>query len=311
MSKIEILKISNIPPVYLDDLHANYTVHDAARLTDRSVLQRVRAITGGGDCKVDAALLEQCPKAEIVSVFGVGYDGVDVQAAKSRGLVVTHTPDVLNDEVADLSIGLMLSIARKIPQADRYVRSGQWAKAAFPLQRKMSGAKLGIVGLGRIGNAIAKRALGFDMQISYTSRSPKADSPYTYYSDAKSLAKAVDFLVAITPGGEGTKGMINAEVLQALGPNGFFINVARGSVADQPALIHALQNNLIAGAGLDVYYDEPAIDPAFFSLENAVVTPHMASATFETRRAMADRALQNLSAHFEGKPIPSPVPECL
>ena len=225
-------------------------------------------------------------------------------------MVVGHTPDVLNDEVADLGLGLILSIARQIPQADQYVRSGRWAQAPFPLQRKVTGARLGLVGMGRIAKAIAKRAEAFSMSIAYTARTAKADLHYEFVPNVKDLAARSDFLLAITPGGTGTRGLINAEVLKALGPKGFFINIARGTVADQSALLDALKNGTIAGAGLDVFYDEPRIDPALFTLPNVVLTPHMASGTFETRRAMADRLLDNLSAGLSGQKMPSAVPEC-
>jgi lactate dehydrogenase-like 2-hydroxyacid dehydrogenase len=310
MAAIEILKVSKLLPFLTEDLYARYTVHELDDLKDPSALSRVQAIVGGGESRMNGELFDRCPNAKVVSCFGVGYDGVDTAAAVQRGIVVGHTPDVLNDEVADLGLGLMLSIARQIPQADQYVRSGRWAQAPFPLQRKMTGARLGIVGMGRIGKAIAQRAAAFQMQIAYTARSRKADLPYEFVASVKDLAARSDFLLAITPGGEATKGMINAEVLQALGPRGFFINIARGTVADQPALIEALKNNTIAGAALDVFYDEPRIDPAFFTMPNVVLTPHMASGTFETRRAMADRLLDNLAAGLQQQRMPSAVPEC-
>ena len=310
MAAIEILKVSKLLPFLTEDLYARYTVHELDDLKDPSALSRVQAIVGGGESRMNGELFDRCPNAKVVSCFGVGYDGVDTAAAVQRGIVVGHTPDVLNDEVADLGLGLMLSIARQIPQADQYVRSGRWAQAPFPLQRKMTGARLGIVGMGRIGKAIAQRAAAFQMQIAYTARSRKADLPYEFVASVKDLAARSDFLLAITPGGEATKGMINAEVLQALGPRGFFINIARGSVADQADLIEALQKGTIAGAALDVFYDEPRIDPAFFTLPNVVLTPHMASGTFETRRAMADRLLDNLAAGLAGQKMPSAIPEC-
>ncbi len=310
MATIEILKVTKLPPFLTEELGLRYTVHELDTLSDPLALARVQAIVGGGDGRLNAELFDRCPNAKVVSCFGVGYDGVDTAAAVQRGIVVGHTPDVLNDEVADLGLGLMLSVARQIPQADQYVRSGRWAQAPFPLQRKVTGARLGIVGMGRIGKAIAQRAEAFRMQIAYTARSAKADLPHDFVPSVKELAARSDFLLAITPGGESTKGIINAEVLQALGPRGFFINIARGSVVDQPALLEALKNNTVAGAGLDVFVVEPNIDPAFFSLPNVVLTPHMASATFETRRAMADRLLDNLAAGLSKQRMPSAVPEC-
>jgi lactate dehydrogenase-like 2-hydroxyacid dehydrogenase len=212
--------------------------------------------------------------------------------------------------VADLAMGLVLSVGRTIPQADQFVRTGQWPNGPIALGRKVSGARLGIVGLGRIGKAIAQRASGFGMSIAYTARSAKADSGFQFFATPTELAANVDFLVVITPGGAGTKHLINAEVLQALGSRGFLINVARGSVVDEEALIAALQNGTIAGAGLDVFANEPNVPEALWSMRNVVLTPHMASATTETRQAMADLAFANMQAGTSGQPLRTPVPEC-
>lgn len=291
-------------------LQANFALHLRDNNPAPEALSRVRAIVGGGEAKIDQALMDQMPALEMISICGVGYDGVDVAAAKARGIPVTHTPDVLNDDVADLAIALMLSIGRQLPQSDQFVRANRWVEGAFPLTRKVSGAKLGIVGIGRIGQAIAKRAAAFGMDISYNARSAKADLPFTFVADVVELAEKVDFLVAITPGGAGTRHLINAKVLQALGPQGYLINVARGSVVDEAALIEALQNHTIAGAALDVYQDEPRVPEALRVLPNVVLTPHMASGTAETRKAMSDLALANLQAHLSGSPLLTPVPEC-
>ncbi len=291
-------------------LQANFALHLRDNNPAPEALSRVRAIVGGGEAKIDQALMDQMPALEMISICGVGYDGVDVAAAKARGIPVTHTPDVLNDDVADLAIALMLSIGRQLPQSDQFVRANRWVEGAFPLTRKVSGAKLGIVGIGRIGQAIAKRAAAFGMDISYNARSAKADLPFTFVADVVELAEKVDFLVAITPGGAGTRHLINAKVLQALGPQGYLINVARGSVVDEAALIEALQNHTIAGAALDVYQDEPRVPEALRALPNVVLTPHMASGTAETRKAMSDLALANLQAHLSGSPLLTPVPEC-
>jgi len=242
-------------------------------------------------------------------VMGVGYDGIDVAAAKARGVIVTHTPGVLNDDVADLAIALMLATARGIARADRYVRAGQWTQGPMPLARKVSGARLGLVGMGRIGQAIARRAAAFDMRIAYTSRSAKPALAYRYLASARELAAESDFLVAITPGGAGTRKLIDAEVLKALGPQGIVINVARGSVIDEAALIDALEAGTVAGAGLDVFEDEPRVPERLRALDQVVLTPHIGSATRQTRQAMADLALANLQAHFAGRELPTPVPE--
>lgn len=315
LSRPHILAVSKLPPFLMEPLAAAFVVHDRLHETDPEafamVAPQIRGISGGGESKVTAALIEKLPALEVVSIFGVGYDGVDVPAALNRRIPVTHTPGVLNDEVADLALGLMLSVARRIPLADRYVRAGRWAaEGPMPLARKVSGARLGIVGLGRIGQAIASRAEAFGMSIAYTARTAKAELPYAYHPTAAALAAAVDFLVVITPGGAGTKHLINAEVLKALGPDGYLINVARGSVVDEAALVDALQRGVIAGAGLDVFEKEPQVPDALKALDNVVLTPHMASGTWQTRKAMADLAVANLSAHFAGQPLLSPVPEC-
>jgi lactate dehydrogenase-like 2-hydroxyacid dehydrogenase len=254
-------------------------------------------------------LLRQLPQAKVVSVFGVGYDGVDVATAVELGLPVTHTPGVLSDDVADLAMGLVLAVGRQIALADQFVRAGRWPQGPLALGRKVSGARMGIVGMGRIGQAIARRAQAFGMSIAYTTRTVKADLPYRHVADATALARESDFLVVITPGGAATRHLINAQVLQALGPSGFLINVARGSVVDEQALIEALQNGTIAGAGLDVFADEPRVPEALWTMPQVVLTPHMASATTQTRQAMADLAFANIRAGIEGQSLLTPVPE--
>src|SRR6187455_1532066 len=310
--RIEVLTAAKLWPPMMESLRGAYTVHDRTHQSDAAAFAaaapRIRAISASGESKVPRELIAQLPKLEIISVFGVGYDGVDVAAARERGVAVTNTPDVLNDEVADLAIGLVLAVSRRIPQADRYVREGKWTNGPMPLARKVSGARLGIVGLGRIGNAIAKRAEAFDMTIAYTSRNARPESSYRYLPSAEALAAEVDFLVVITPGGAGTRKLIDAKVLKALGKDGYLINVARGSVVDEAALIEALQNGTIAGAGLDVFENEPNVPAALAALDNVVLTPHVGSATWETRHAMGDLAFGNLVAHFAGKPLLSPVP---
>jgi len=305
----EIVVTSRIPPFLTTGLQERYVVHERDHIRDLQVFGRVRALVGGGESKIDAGYMALFPALEIISVCGVGYDGVDVAAAKKRGIMVTHTPDVLNDDVADLALGLLLAVARKIPQADRFTRNADWLDGPFQLTRKLTGAKLGIVGMGRIGQAIAKRAAAFDIDISYNCRNPRNDVPYKYVASLVALATEVDFLVAITPGGAATKNLINADVLKALGPQGFLVNVARGSVVDQVALIEALQKKMIAGAGLDVFLDEPNVPAELRKLDNVVLTPHIASGTVETRKAMSALALANLDAHMAGQPVKTPVPE--
>ncbi|MEY4078085.1 MAG: Glyoxylate/hydroxypyruvate reductase [Pseudomonadota bacterium] len=307
----EILQVSPLPPFMMNALQeADYIVHDHTHIKDPGALSKVTAIIGTGAAKVDKKLLAMLPHLKLIAICGVGYDGVDVAAAIEKGVVVTHTPGVLTDDVADLAMGLVLSIGRRLPQADKFVRNGDWVDDVFALTHKVSGARLGIVGMGRIGRAIGKRAAAFDMRISYTCREPKTDVSYTFYKTAIALAAEVDYLVVAVPGGDDTKNLIDAQVLAALGSKGYLINIARGTVVDQPVLVQALKEKTIAGAALDVYWDEPIIDPELRRLPNVVLTPHIASATVETRQAMAALTLDNLQAFFDGRVLPTPVPEC-
>jgi lactate dehydrogenase-like 2-hydroxyacid dehydrogenase len=306
---------AKLSPLYTALLEKTYRLLDRLHETDPAAFAAaagsIRALAASGDSRVSAELIGKLPALEIISVMGVGYDGIDVTAAKARGVVVTHTPDVLNDDVADLALGLMLCAARQLPAADRYVRAGEWeARGAMPLQRKMSGARLGIVGMGRIGQAIAKRAEAFGMPIAYTARNARAGLPYRYLPSAEALAAESEFLVVITPGGAGTRHLINAAVLKALGKKGILVNVARGSVVDEAALIEALEQGVIGGAALDVFEDEPRVPARLKALPHVVLVPHIGSATTATRQAMADLAFANLQAHFAGQPLPTPVPEC-
>ena len=314
MSDLHVLAAAKLSPLYTSQLSAAFQFHDRLHETDPAafakVAPQVRAVAGSGDSKVSAELIAQLPALELISVMGVGYDGVDVAAAKARGIMVTHTPNVLNDDVADLAIGLMLCAARQLPAADRYVRAGHWLSAPMPLARKMSGARLGLVGMGRIGQAIAQRAQAFGMQIAYHTRTPKAGVPYAYHADLLSLARDSDFLVLITPGGAGTRHLVNAQVLQALGTKGILVNVARGSVVDEAALIEALEKGVIGGAALDVFEDEPRVPQRLIDLPHVVLVPHIGSATGQTRQAMADLAFGNLREHFARRPVLTPVPEC-
>jgi len=309
---IDVLTAARLWPPMMEALRGAFRVHDRTHQEDpaafAAIAPRIRAIAASGESKVPRELIAQLPALEIVSVFGVGYDGIDVAAARERGIAVTHTPNVLNDEVADLAMALVLAVSRRLVEADRYVRTGAWAKGPMPLARKVSGARMGIVGLGRIGKAIARRAEAFGMSIAYTARTAKADAPYPYFATAEALAREVDFLVVITPGGAATRKLIDAKVLAALGKKGYLVNVARGSVVDEPALVEALRAGTIAGAGLDVFENEPNVPAELLALDNVVLTPHVGSATWQTRQAMADLSFGNLQAHFAGKPLLSPVP---
>ncbi len=269
----------------------------------------IRGLATKGKLKVDGAFMDRLPKLEIISNFGVGYDTVDAAAAAERGIIVTNTPDVLNEEVADLALGLLLATVRELPQADRYVRAGGWLKGAFPLSATLRDRKVGIVGMGRIGKAIAKRVEAFGLPIVYHTRRPQADVPYKHYDNLVAMARDVDTLILILPGGAATRNLVNAEVLAALGPRGVLVNVARGTVVDEPALLKALQDKTIAAAGLDVFVDEPRVPEAFFALDNVVLLPHVGSATHHTRNAMGQLVVDNLVSWFAGKGPVTPVAE--
>ena len=270
------------------------------------IKKEVDAIAVMGGYKITPELMKGMPNLKIIACYGVGYDAIDINFAKSLGIKVTNTPEVLNDEVADTAIALMLCVYKKIVAADNFARNNSWAKGEFPLTKKFTGTKLGIVGMGRIGKAIAKRAEAFDCEIYYHYRNKK-DVKYKYYSDLNALAKDVDTLCVITPGGKETEKLINKEILSSLGKNGVLVNVARGSVIDQDELIHFLENNLILAAGLDVYINEPNIPSELINLENTVLLPHIASGTVETRNAMGQLVFDNIENYFQNKPLISEV----
>lgn len=252
----------------------------------------------------NAALLAQLPNLKVICSNGVGYDAIDIAAAEARGIVVTNTPGVLNSCVADTGMALLLDVARRISASDRYVRAGEWlAKGRYPLTTKVGGKVCGIVGLGGIGKALAKRAQAFDMEVHFYNPRSRPDVPYTRHDSLLSLAKQADFLVLTLPGGASTHHLVNAEVLRALGPKGFLINIARGSVVDEQALIAALEAGEIAGAGLDVFEQEPAVPAALLTCDDVVITPHLASSTVETMAAMADLVFENLLAFSQGEAV--------
>jgi lactate dehydrogenase-like 2-hydroxyacid dehydrogenase len=272
---------------------------------------RIRAIAmTGGHAPLDEAYLSKYPKLEVISSFGVGYDHIDAKAAARRRIIVTNTPGVLDDEVADTALGLMIMTVRQLPQTERYLRAGQWlAKGAYPLTPSLRGRTVGILGLGRIGKAIATRITAFGLDVVYHGRHAQADVPYRYYSSLVDMAKAVDVLMVVAPGGPGTRHIINSEVLEALGPDGVLINVARGTLVDERALIEALRTQTILAAGLDVFENEPQVPQELIALENTVLLPHVGSASVKTRRAMAECVVSNLFAWADGKPPLTPVPE--
>jgi hydroxypyruvate reductase len=264
---------------------------------------RVRGLATFGPMSVDGKVMDALPKLEIISNFGVGVDAINLEDAKQRKIIVTNTPDVLNECVADTALALVMNTLRRYPQSEHYLRGGNWAsRGPYPLTTSLGGKTLGVLGLGRIGEAIAKRAAACGMKIRYHNRNRK-DVPYPYDPDPVTLAQNSDVLMVVTPGGPATHRLVNEKVLQALGPQGYLVNIARGSVVDEPVLLRYLQEKRIAGAGLDVFADEPRVPPEFFKLDNAVLFPHVASATVETRKAMGDLQVENLRRHFAGKPV--------
>ncbi len=302
-------------PLYgptVEQLDANFTVHRLWQAKHRSaffgeIRQQVRAIATGGGAPVGPELLDELPRTEIISTMSIGLDHIDLKAAKARGIAVTNTPDVLTDDVADIGMALVLAVARRIVVGDRHVRDGKWLQAGLPLATKIGGATMGILGLGRIGLAVAKRAEVFGIKIAYYGPRPKPDLSYRYYSNLEEMARDSDYLMVSCPGGAETRNLVNGRVLEALGPKGVVINIARGSVIDEPAMVKALQEGRLGGAGLDVFVEEPRVPEALFALDNVVLQPHVGSATHATRAAMGQLVVDNLKAHFAGKPLLTPV----
>jgi lactate dehydrogenase-like 2-hydroxyacid dehydrogenase len=291
-------------------LHPFETTGDLERLTP-AVAEKIRGIAiTYNSVRGDAKTLARFPKLEIVSTFGVGYDHVDANYAREHNIIVTNTPDVLTEEVADLALGLLISTLREFVKADRYLREGNWSRQNFPLSAgSLRDRKVGMVGMGRIGQAIARRLEASLVPVVYHTRNPAAGISYQHYPDLIAMAKAVDTLVVIVPGGQSTAKMINAEVMKALGPRGVIINVARGTVVDEQALIAALKSGTILAAGLDVFEKEPNVPEELKALQNVVLLPHIGSASVVTRNAMDQLVVDNLKAWFAGKPPISPVAE--
>ena len=306
---IEILQTGKLHATCEAALAERYTVHKLHEQADKQgylaeVAPRIRAHAGSG---VQADLIAKLPKLEIIAGFGVGTDNIDLKAAKSAGVRVTNTPDVLNDAVAELTIGLMVALARRIPQGDRFVRSGKWPNGNLGLFTELTGKTVGILGLGRIGKEIATRAQAMKMRVVYHGRKRQENVPYIYYDDLMDMARDSDWLVLIAPGGKGTDRIVSRAVLEALGPKGMLVNVARGTLVDEPALVELLANGGLGGAALDVFENEPQVPSALFALDNVVLSPHQGSATHQTRDAMGATLVANLDAHFAGEPLIRPV----
>ncbi|MHB8493868.1 MAG: 2-hydroxyacid dehydrogenase [Casimicrobiaceae bacterium] len=313
MLDVDILVTAALPPFLYGPLKADYRCHDYHAAGDRAALiaaaaGTVRGLVQGGGTVTPTELLQQLPKLEIISVFGVGYDGVPVDYCRTRGIKVTHTPDVLTDDVADVAVALILMTGRGFVRANRFVHAGDWKRRAPELTSKLAGRTVGILGLGRIGKAIAQRVDAMGMKVAYTGRKPQ-DVRWRYIADLEALAREVDFLVVACPGGAVTRNLVDARVLKALGPKGTLINIARGSIVDEPALTRALAEGTIRAAGLDVFADEPNIPDELLALDNAVLLPHVGSATHETRKAMGDLCKANLDAWFTRRSTLTLVPE--
>ena len=311
MDRIDVAAASAFYPPVMEALTATYAVHPLYQAEDRAAFlaplkDKVRGVATFTS-KVDAGLMDALPRLEIIASMSIGLDHIDLAAAKARGIRVTNTPDVMTDDVADLAIGLMVAVSRRLVAADRYVRDGSWLKGPMPLQGKLGGTMLGVLGMGRIGQAIAKRAAAMNMTVVYHGPRPKPGLPYRFYADLAAMAADVDYLIIAIPGGPATRHLVDARIIAALGPKGAIINIARGSVVDQAALIAALAEGKLAGAGLDVFEDEPHVPEGLARLDSVVLTPHIGSATHATRLAMGRLMLDNLAAHFAGKPLLTPA----
>lgn len=315
MTRPDILVCGSYPDWDRDALEAAYTLHPLPGSGSPADLpedtrQKIRGVAFKGHGALTPAFIDALPGLEIIANFGVGYDTIDTAYAAQKGIPVTNTPDVLTDEVADLTVGMIVTRNRDLVGADAWVRSGRWAtEGEFPLQRKTSGRSVGIVGLGRIGLAIGRRLEPFGMALHYHARSPKpGGAAWTYHADLVAMARAVEILIICLPGGAATKAYVGRAALEALGPEGLLVNIARGTTVDEAALLDCLESGALGQAALDVFLGEPAIDPRFAALSNVLLLPHIGSATVETRKAMGALQRQNLAAHFAGEPLLTPVP---
>ncbi|CAH0246972.1 2-ketogluconate reductase [Pseudomonas sp. Bi70] len=309
MSRPTVLQVGRFPARFNERLQRDYQL---IRLWEQKDFiaehgAEVDIVVTSARYGCSAEQLVQMPNLKAICSFGVGHDSIAVEEAKARGIPISTTPEVLNECVADTAIGLIIDTARQFAASDQHVRQGNWLKGQYPLTRKVSGKKLGIVGFGRIGKEIAKRAAGFDMGIRYHNRRPDPSADYGYEADLKALASWADFLVLACPGGASTHHLIDAEVLAALGAEGILVNISRGSVVDEPALVAALQAGTLGGAGLDVFEDEPRVPEALFAMPNVVLLPHVGSATEETRLAMENLVFDNLDAFIERGELITPL----
>lgn len=314
MNKPVILQVGPYPEWDQRPLDVAYDVRKLFAVEDHDAFlarhgTEVRAIATRGELGANAAMIAACPKCEMISVYGVGYDAVDIGAAKASGIRVTNTPDVLTGDVADLGVAMMLCLSRGMVGAEAWVRDGSWAaKGLYPLKRRVFGRRAGILGLGRIGYEVGKRLQGFGMDIAYSDLGPRDDKPeWRYLPTAEALARHSDFLFVTLAASAETRHVVNREIIEAVGPEGMIINISRASNIDEDALVDALGSGRLGGAALDVFEGEPALDPRFLELDNVLLQPHHASGTIETRKAMGQLVRDNLAAHFAGKPLLTPV----
>jgi lactate dehydrogenase-like 2-hydroxyacid dehydrogenase len=310
--KPEILLVARIFPPTQVELERDYILHDLTSATDpAALLEKVAGNVRGAVTTVlvgfDRARMEALPKLEIIVSLGNSNGPIDVAAAKERGVIVAITPDSIQELVAELAMGLAVAIMRKVCETDRFVRAGKWLTTTPPMGISLIGKTCGIVALGRIGRGVARRAEAFGMKVCYHGPRRKDDVPYAYYSDLEEMARRTDCLVVTCPHIPATTGLVSARVLEALGPKGFLVNVARGPVVDERALLAALKERRIAGAALDVFWDEPRVTEELFPLDNVVLTPHMGTATLDVREERGRKTLENLAAHFAGQPVPYPL----
>ena len=312
MSRPDILQMSSLYEPTNQTLDQQYTIHRYWTASDKDgLLARLAptcevVVTNGGR-GVEGAVLAKLPKVKLVSCFGVGVDAVDVAYCRQHGIAVSNTPDVLTDDVADLAVAMMLAVLRRVVEADRFVRAGDWLKGALPLGTSIASRKVGVIGFGRIGQAIGDRVAAFRAEVAYQGPNRKPVDN-RYFSDLVEMARWADVLIAATPGGDNTRGLVSRQVLEALGPDGVFVNISRGSVVDQDAMVELLVSGKLGGAGLDVFNDEPKVPEALFALDSVVLQPHHGSGTRQTRQKMGDLTVGNVEAYFAGKPLLTPLP---
>lgn len=307
----DLVMIGPMQPSVMDSLGEKFSIQRYWEADNKADFlaqnSKVRFLATNGHDGCSAEIMDALPKLEIISCYGVGTDAIDLQAAKARGIRVTNTPEVLSDAVAELALGMMLGLCRRIVDADQFIRDGKWTSGGYPLTGELTGSTIGILGLGRIGKEIAQRAQAFKMQVVYHGRTEQRFEPFPYYANLEDMARDVDWLVAVVPGGASTTKLVDRNVLKALGPKGAVVNLGRGSLIDEAAMIELLKSGELGGAALDVFEEEPKMSEELWSLPNVVLSPHQGSATEKTRWSMGDLVVRNLLAHQDGMPTITPV----